>query len=205
MRRRTGNRTLKLLSADVLHLANSSRRLVVDHVAFVLQVPLNELVHRPLHAVERLISKKEEGAELEETELGVFLHNLRSVTDEHADGKGALERSSRSFRTRELLNHLRDGHAVALADEVEKTESVVLDDGARTSRRRVTLAVLRSVAALVLDSLSGFVRPTLDHVLRNGVEVVRGNEGGGGDGSVAVDNGGLEETLDTDDHGSLGV
>lgn len=49
-RERTGDRAVELGGADVLHVADGASGLVVDHVALVLEVALDELVHGALDA-----------------------------------------------------------------------------------------------------------------------------------------------------------
>ena len=97
--------------------------------------------------------------------LGVLLHDLGGEPDEHADRERATERPAGALGSRQLLDHLGDGHAIALTDEVQQAERVVLDDGARTLHGLVALPVLVAVRRrLVLDGFGGFVRPPLDYV-----------------------------------------
>ena len=64
------------------------------------------------------------------------MHDLAGVADEHAERHRVLQgRSSARFTTPQLLDHLRHGHAIRLADAIEEPERVVLADIARRRDR----------------------------------------------------------------------
>ena len=64
-------------------------------------------------------------------------------------------------------------------------------------RARAEVAAEEAGGGFSVDGLLGFVHPAFDDVFGLWEEVVGGDEGGGGDGWVFVDDGGFEETFDT--------
>ena len=62
--------------------------------------------------------------------LGIVLHDLAGISDQHANGHGVPQDTARSSfpASAKLLYHFGNGHPVLLSDQVQQTESVVLHD-----------------------------------------------------------------------------
>lgn len=126
--------------------------------------------------------------------LGIVLHNLGRVSDEHADGHRVPQHATGASlsTSTELLNHLGDGHPVLFSNEIQQTQSVILHDVAGTRNLTLTRGTTAATAApkvargqtehttrrdsLGIYGLLGFVGPTLDGVAGDGMQMVGRNQ-----------------------------